>query len=393
MNTKKLESNIKKFYLFQILEGMFFAVPVFVLFWQKNGLIMTEIMLLQSIFSIVVVFLEVPSGYFSDIFGRRMTLIVSAIFGALAMIIYSVGYNFWEFLVAELLFAIAVSFQSGTLSALVHESLVEMKREEEYKKIFGNGVFYGTLAIAVANILGGFIAGIELRYAVFASVPFFLMMIPVAFAFYEPKKKEKSQEKSQLKENLLVIKSEVLKNDKIKWLIIYSAVIYTFNNVALWIYQPYFKLSGLDVIYFGVVFASFQVVSAFSSKYAHKIEEKLGQKASLVGLTFLVSVSYLLMHNFIFLFSFSFAFIQQFVRGFRTVVISDYLNKMIKGDMRATILSVESLVGRLFYALLLPIIGWVVDIYSLENALLLIGILVLIFGITITLILKRIKMI
>jgi hypothetical protein len=101
----------------------------------------------------------------------------------------------------------------------------------------------------------------------------------------------------------------------------------------------------------------FQIISAFTSKYAHRIEESVGMKNSLIAIVFLVSISFILMAKFVFLFAFIFAFIQQFVRGYRSVIISDYINKEIKGELRATILSVESLMGRLVATILLPILG------------------------------------
>jgi len=125
------------------------------------------------------------------------------------------------------------------------------------------------------------------------------------------------------------------------------------------------------------------VIAAISSKYAHRIEEKLGQKYSLVLLIILVSGSYLLMSHFIYLFSFSFAFIQQFVRGFSRPVITDYINKLISSEVRATILSAQNLVGRLFYAAIILIIGWIVDVYTLVQALFVLGITSLIAGIII----------
>ena len=57
----------------------------------------------------------------------------------------------------------------------------------------------------------------------------------------------------------------------------YLAVINIFTQVAFWLYQPYFKFSGMDIAYFGVFFASFQLVSGISSKYAHKIEKIFGK--------------------------------------------------------------------------------------------------------------------
>jgi len=46
MQPKKqdLNNNIWKIYLHEILAGMFFSIPILVLFWQDNGLSLTEIM-------------------------------------------------------------------------------------------------------------------------------------------------------------------------------------------------------------------------------------------------------------------------------------------------------------------------------------------------------------
>ncbi|QEN05927.1 hypothetical protein EW093_14900 [Thiospirochaeta perfilievii] len=81
IENKKLKQNIKKFYLYKILMGMFFSVPILVLFWQENGLNLTEIMLLQSFFALLTVILEIPSGYFADIYGRKNTLLIAGFMG------------------------------------------------------------------------------------------------------------------------------------------------------------------------------------------------------------------------------------------------------------------------------------------------------------------------
>ena len=44
---RKLEQNIWKIYTYQVLAGMFFSIPVIVLFWQENGLSLLDIMVLQ----------------------------------------------------------------------------------------------------------------------------------------------------------------------------------------------------------------------------------------------------------------------------------------------------------------------------------------------------------
>ncbi len=385
----KLQNNIWKFYLHKVLAGMFFSVPIMVLFWQENGLSLTEVMILQSIFAICAVILEIPTGYFADVYGRKKTLIIAAATGLIAIAIYSLGHNFFQFLIAEIFFALTVSFTSGTASAFVYDTLQDLGQEKNYKKIWGNALFYGMIALALSSVLGGFIAKIDLRYTLYASIPFFALMIPLTFSMQEPKRHKLIFDRGYARELLKVIKVTLTENKKLRWIIIYSGIIYAFNQSALWLYQPYFKFSGLDIAYFGFVFAGFQIVAAFSSKYAHRIEAKLGQKYSLAMLIFLVAGSYFLMSNFVFLFSFSFCFIQQFVRGFKNAVVTDYINQLTTSGIRATILSAESFIGRLLYAIIIPVIGWIADIYTLGEALTVLAFTTLASGIIILSILRK----
>lgn len=386
---EKIKSNIWKFYLFKIFSDSFFIVPIVVLFWQSNGLNMKQIMILQSISAILLVSLELPTGYFADIFGRKKTLILGGAFMTLAILFYSLGYNFYQFLIVEIFFAFGMSLISGSDSAFLYDTLKDLKKEDLYKKICGNSLFYSLIFLALANIVGGFLGKINLRWPFYLSIPFFALSIPIAISMQEPKRHKPIFKKGYIYDLLKIIKDLIIDNKKVKWIIIYSAVIIGFNQAALWLYQPYFKLTGLDISYFGIVFAAFQIVAAISSKYAHKIEKKLGQKTSLVMLAILVSASYFLMHNFIYLFSFSFAFIQQFVRGFSKIVFTDYINKSTSSEIRATVLSAQSLLARLFYALIIPIIGWVVDIYSLVQALWVLGITSLVCGVAVLAVMSR----
>lgn len=380
INKTKLESNIWKIYLYMILYSLMFFTPIIVLFYQDNGLSLTRIMILQSISSILFVILEVPSGYFADIFGRKKALMVTGVFSAIAMFTFAVSTNFYHFLLAVILWAIAGVFISGADSAFIYDTLKELKRENQYKKVWGNVVFYYSIGVSFASIVGGLLGRIDYRYPFYAMIPFMLLLIPLSLSLKEPERHKTIFTKNYLFDLFKIIKLSILKNKKLKWLLAYSAIVVGFINIAYFLYQPYFKLSGLDIAYFGVVFAGFSVVAAVSAKYSHLLEEKIGQKYSLVLLFVLIGVSYLLMSNFVYLFSFGFAFLIQFVKGFSSVVVSDYVHQLTESSIRATVLSAKSLVEKMFFAIVTPFIGWVVDIYSLTQALFLSGILVLFFG-------------
>ncbi len=386
---QKLEGNIWKFYLFQVFSALMFFVPIVVLFWQENGLNLTQIMILQSFYSIVVVVLEIPTGYFADVFGRRKSLIFAGAFLTLGILAYSLGFNFYHFLIAEALWAVGIALVSGTDSALIFDTLKDLKKEKLYKEVMGNAVFYYLIATSIASVIGGFIGKLDFRLTFYVMLPFMILLIPLSMSLKEPRRHKRIFKKGYLLELFQILKESLVENEKIKWLIIYSAVIVGFNTAVLWLYQPYFKLTGLDIAYFGFVFAAFNGVAALSSKYAYNLEEKLGQKSSLILLVILVGLSYLLMGNFIYLFSFSFAFIQQFVRGFSKPVITDYINKLTSSDIRATVLSAQNLVERLFYAAIIPVIGWIADVYSLVQALTVLGITTFFVGIITLLILHK----
>jgi MFS family permease len=376
----KLENNIWKLYLYMVLYSLMFFTPIIVLFYQKNNLTVTQIMIIQSISSILFVLLEVPSGYFADLFGRKNALMVTGFFSAIAMLTFALGTNFYHFLLAAILWAIAGVFISGADSAFLYDTLKDLNKENLYKKTWGNVVFFYSIGVSLASIIGGWLGSLNYRYPFYAMIPFMLCLIPLSLSLKEPQRHKIIFSKSFIFDLLKVIKYSILKNQKLRWLLVYSAVITGFIQVAYFLYQPYFELSGLNVIYFGVVFAGFNVVAALSAKYSHRLEEKIGQKYSLILLFALIGLSFILMSNFIFLLSFAFALFIQFVKGFSAVVISDYVHQKTNSQIRATVLSMKSLIEKLFFAVITPFIGWVVDIYSLPQALSLSGIIVLIFG-------------
>ena len=380
IDQRKLENNIWKLYLYETLYSLMFYTPIIVLFYQSNGLKLTQIMILQSISSIVWILAEIPTGHFADVIGRKNSLLMTGIFATLAMTVYALGNNFYYFLFAVLFWALAGAFISGADSAFMYDNLKELGREKSYKKIWGNAIFFYSVGIAVASIAGGFLGGLNLRYPFYAMIPFYLLLIFVALSFYEPRHDRDLTRKNSILSSFGLINKTIIHNKKIRWLLIYSAIITSAIGVSYWLYQPYLKLSGLSIVYYGLVFASFNLVSAVSAKYSHIIEEKLGRKASLASLFILTSLGYLLMGKIIFIFSFVFAQIFQFVSGFSSVVISDYIHKETDSSVRATTFSVKSFIEHIFYAAIAPLVGWMVDVYTLPQALMVMGMIVGVVG-------------
>jgi hypothetical protein len=208
-------------------------------------------------------------------------------------------------------------------------------------------------------------------------------MVLVALSFNEPKRTKVELKKGYGKAFLKQVKEILMEQKALKWIIIYSALVLAFNQSVYPMYQNYFELIELDLVYFGLVFASFQVVSAFSSKFAHKAETAMGKRNILILLPFVVGVSYILMGSYLWVWAFLFIFMQQFVRGFRMVVINDYINKLVESEHRATILSVESLFSKLMLSLMLLVWGVSLEFISLAETLQWVGVFALVVGVVV----------
>jgi|TARA_B100001964_G_scaffold220365_1_gene263349 MFS family permease len=345
-------------------------MPIIVLFFQENGLSMMEILLLQSIFSIGIILFEIPSGYFSDVMGRKNTIIIACILGFIGFLIYSFSYGFIGFLIAELMLGLGSSFLSGTDSAIVYDSLIQIKKEKEYKKIEGRMLSIGNFSEAIASFIGGFIALISLRTPFYFQAIALFLSIPFAFTLIEPKRKKYKNKEGPIKEIIKIIKYSLHHHGEVKWLIFYSGFIGASTLTMTWLIQPYLKLVGLPLAYFGIVWGIFNISVGIFSLYAYKIEMKFGKKKSLVSLIFIAVIGYILMGLFQSLWGILFIFLFYFVRGVSNPIFKDYVNRVISSDIRATVLSVKNLVVRFIFAIVGPFIGVLTDIYSLSFALL-----------------------
>lgn len=287
--------------------------------------------------------------------------------------------NFNQFLIAELFLAGFVALQSGADSTFLYDTLKSLKRSSEYAKILGNVIFLSTIVLALTNVVGGFIGEYNLRWTLFACLPFVFSAFIISFTLFEPTPSSQNDSNGTAREKVrqqLVELSRVIGGDKtLIWLIIYAGVVLTFNQAGLWLYQPYFELTGISIFMFGIIFASFQVVSAFAGKWCYKVRNQVGEKTILTSLLFISTGASLLLGNLVFTYSFTFIFLLQVVRGFYKILFSDLINRRVESKVKISVLSVQNLAGRMLTAVVMPFIGYFADIYSISQTFTLIAII------------------
>jgi len=174
----KIHPNISRLYLIKIAKWFMLYMPIVVPFYESNGLSMKDIMILQAVYSIAIVVLEVPSGYLADVIGRKKTLIIGAVFGILGFTTYNFSFGFMGFLVAEIILGIGQSCISGADSAMLYDSLLDRGEEKKYTRFEGRITAMGNVAEALAGIVGGLLVGITIRTPYLFLLPLLPCLLP-----------------------------------------------------------------------------------------------------------------------------------------------------------------------------------------------------------------------
>jgi len=158
------------------------------------------------------------------------------------------------------------------------------------------------------------------------------------------------------------------------YFVFYAAVIWLFFSLGFWLWQPYMNLSAVPIAWFGFVYAVQSLVSGYASKQAHRVENKIGVRRSLLLIPLLLATAFVLESQFVFVLGFLFIFIQSIAGGCFGPLLGDYINKRIPSSKRATVLSIKNMVNSILFITISPLLGHFVDLYSLTTALLLMGV-------------------
>lgn len=94
-----------------------------VLLMTERGLGLAQIGLAVTVFSIVTVSLELPTGGLADVLGRRVVLAASAAFTVAGLTLISVSTTFWMFLLSGVLKGVARALSSGPATSWYVDTL------------------------------------------------------------------------------------------------------------------------------------------------------------------------------------------------------------------------------------------------------------------------------
>lgn len=375
--TPALRSNVWKLSLYRFLSEFWVIAPVLIPYYQSGGLSSTQVFVIQSIYVALAALFEIPSGYFADVIGRRTALTAGAVLLPAGLVVYALSNSFWGFVAAEALLAAAVSMRSGTDTALLYDTLTNLKARDHFSKKMGRVEMAARAGGAAAAVCGALLGLVHLKLPFLVNIATGSAMILIALGITEPRRGRESGHNPLL--GILRTVRFVFTHRKILPVLAYWALLFGTGVTGYWAYVLYYQDLKIHPAMFGALIASFMIFSGIGSSQSHRMEKLIGHRASII-LPLAIGACFLALGVLRTRLAVPLVFANGFLWGLAGPLLMNDLNSHTPSRVRATVVSVSNMAGGLVFAALSPLFGFLTDAAGLRTALAATGVFFLISG-------------
>jgi MFS family permease len=358
------ERNIPLYYIIQFFAGLHFFSGVLVPFFTEwGGISMFQALCIQAWFLGCVFLLEIPTGTIADYMGRKQSMTLGFLATMVGALVYSSYPAFWVFMIGESIWAVGASLMSGAQEAFLYDSLKEMNREDESKKLFGRTRSVGLAGILVAAPLGSVIAStLGLRFTML------LMVVPMGISvvlclFLKEPKMHNIDKKQKYFEIIKKGFNHIRYNKVVKVLAVDLLVGGLVSYFVIWTYQQRLLDIGVNSAHLGYINMVWLAVEILISNSFVVLEKVLKSKKAVVFLSsFATGLGFLIMAltSNVSLVVVGIMLAAGFGLG-RWILLINYINKHIPSEQRAMIISAIVMFKQLGHVILNPIVGYLVE--------------------------------
>lgn len=321
----------------------------YVMYLLSHGLDLFEINMVNFAFFLTLSLAEIPTGAFADVFGRKLSFIVSCALFSLGMLIYALSDTVGGFLAAEVVGAIGATFASGAFRAWFVDKLRHHGYTGKLDRIFARASQIGSVAQIVFATIGAILADISnvLPWYTAAFITF-----SCGFVAMFLKEEYFVREKFSFKNGLSAIKKTVISSvrygysdQKVRFVLVLVTVQILAVQAPNMQWQPLFKQWLPNQTSLGFLFSAISISMMIGAGIAPIILRKLKcQKKTLAVFQIIIGlgiVASTLFNSFIVAII---AFLlHEVARGAFGPIKDAYLHENIPPKERATIESFESL--------------------------------------------------
>jgi MFS family permease len=336
---------VPRYYLYKATVSTGFITPIFTLFLLFRQLSYTEIATLSMVYAVLTVLGEIPTGWVGDRIGRRNSLVVSAVAMVASILGFVVVESYLGLLVLYVLWAIALTFRSGSGDAWLYDTLAARDAAGTFTHVRGRGVGIQRAVTVLGMLVGGWLYSLDPRFPFLASGALNALAVPVLFSLPQNPQFEAAPEEMgmSLGDTLPTLRTH-LATPAIGIVVVLVAVFVGVAGGTNTYIQPIaVGPLGFPESSLGLLYAGFTGVAAIAASASGWVEARIGHRPTLVAAPFLLGA--VLVLPFVSPWLALPAFI--LMRGGRPLIESvaaGFLNERLPSVGRATLLSAASMV-------------------------------------------------
>lgn len=386
MGLPKISSqNVRLAYILTFLSECYWP-SVAALFFYLRYFSFAQIATLWAIQMAASNLLEVPTGAFADLVGRKTSIALSFAVGAVSLLAFPFVTSFGIFVGLEILKGLSNALYSGSMEALVYDHLKQTREEHAYPHIAANIETVTWTAWFVSAIGGGYLYFWQFRSPWIIQGVMFIAASVLAMRLVEPKiDSVKVKLGEALKQNIVGFR-ELFQNTKMGRITIQLAVIGAGYFIASNLLGPsQAREYGMDARGTGWLFGLGCLFSVLASRVYPKLKGWLGEKKLIVATSIMLLTSFL-GARYAGIIGGSALIVLRIAssstfRNTRSVIV----NSWISSKNRATALSTLNLLTQLPYIFMAPLLGVLIDRSSPNNFAFMLGV-----GIVATLVITQV---
>ena len=269
---KNIKASLVCLRLEMILTSTLMAMPIMTPFYGSIGLDQGMIGLSQAVFTVILMLINIPTGWLADKFSRKTFNTLGDLGCVVALVFYSQATNFYDVIIGELIFGVAIAFSQGADDGLIRA--YTQKLDSSGKMLHDQSAsiaIWKFIAQVVALIIGGAIGAVNFRLAILISAVPYLAGFILSLLIKEEGERHVCVHKNPVKDMLHVIKSTIGTNQILRWRIVSYAIGTEITHSIIWALTPILILAGVPM---GIV-AMGWVANSVSATIGAKIGGRL----------------------------------------------------------------------------------------------------------------------
>ena len=350
-------ATLRRFYTYRLLSEAQFSSAIWIIFLRSRGFSLTEIGFAESAFHLAPVLLELPSGSFADLVGRRWSLALSALLVAAGSALMYGAHAFILVLIAMFLHGASFSFRSGADQAYLYEALGDA--QHGFAGILGKLLGASYLVAAATAWLGASLSDHSYAWPYGLTIGIALAGIWLAVGLAEPpRQRAHAKTSASLRQHARDAWRLLHGRRDVTALLLFSGPFWAASTIAYLYFQAAFADRGLSNSAIGLVLGLVTVVNAIGAASASRLTRYGGFGRQIVALTSVTGAGIIGVASGNLALAIAAYFVANLTSGLIEPVMFTWFNNQLPSQQRATLLSVESWVFSLTMIVAFPAAGW-----------------------------------